>query len=400
MGQNSDPELPIAFKYFDYLGTDKYTPEQLKKEFYKLGTSYGVFASDNRVYVSLSGLQDNFEASLDLFEHLLNNVKPDETVYANMVEDILKERADNKSLQYDNFSRLVEYMRRGEKNSYTNILSANALRALKPSALTDKIKGLSGFKHNVLYFGPALSKNFKATLANKHKVGSELKDILPEMEFAFREAGEKPTIFVAQYDAENIFMGLHTYGVPFNKELEPMRNLYNQYFGGGMSSIVFQEMREARALAYSANFNYSLMQSRPSQKYTISGFIASQTDKMKDAVIAFNDIIKDMPVSEKSFEIAKESALNEIRTGRILRDNIFWTYLWNKKFGYNYDNRKDVFEKLPAYTLDDVVKFQQKQVHGKIFNYAILGNIKNLDMKYLRSAGDVKVVDSKTIFGY
>ena len=400
MGANSDPELSVAFKYFDYLGTDKYSPEELKREFYKLGTSYSVFASNNRVYVSLSGLQDNFDAALDLFEHLLNNIKPDETVYANMVADILKERADSKTVQRDNFYRLLEYVRRGEKNSYTNILSADALHALKPNVLTDKIKSLSGFKHNVLYFGPASAKNLKKKLTSKHKTGSELKDVLPETEFAFREAGEKPTIFVAQYDAENIFMGLHTYGVQFNKELEPMRNLYNQYFGGGMGSIVFQEMREARALAYSANFNYALMQSRPSQKYTVSGFIASQTDKMKDAIIAFDGIIKDMPVSENAFKVAKESALNEIRTGRVLRDNVLWSYMWCKRFGYDYDERKDVFEKLPAYTIDDVIKFQQEQVRGKVFNYAILGNIKNLDMKYLQSVGDVKVIDSKTIFGY
>ncbi|MDR2556236.1 MAG: insulinase family protein [Bacteroidales bacterium] len=400
MGSNSDPELSVALKYFDYLGTDKYTPEQLKKEFYKLGASYGVSASNNRIFVYLSGLQDNFEASLDLFEHLLNNVNPDETVYANMVADILKERADNKTIQDQNFYRLREYMRRGEKNSYTNILSADALRTLKPNSLIDKIKGLGGFKHSVLYFGPTSSRNLKNVLSTKHKIESELKDVLPEIEFAFRETGEKPTIFVAQYDAENIFMGLNAYGLVFNKEIEPMRNLYNQYFGGGMGSIVFQEMREARALAYSANFNYALMQNRPSQQYTISGFIASQTDKMKDAVIAFDDIIKNMPVSEQSFAVAKESALNEIRTGRILRDDVLWTYLWCKKFGYDYDERKDVFEKLPAYTLDDVVKFQQEQLRGKVFNYAILGNIKNLDMNYLRSVGDVHVVDSKTIFGY
>jgi predicted Zn-dependent peptidase len=399
MGSNSDPVLPIAFKYFDYLGTDKYSPEELKKEFYKLGTSYSVSSSKDRIYVSLSGLQDNFEASLDLFEHLLSNVTPDETVYANMIADILKERADSKTVQGDNFYRLVEYMRRGEKNSYTNILSADALRVLKPNELTDKIKGLSGFKHNVLYFGPASSKNLKDVLSAKHKVDASLKDVLPETEFAFRETGEKPTIFVAQYDAENIFMGFGAYGGIFNKELEPVRDLYNQYFGNGMGSIVFQEMREARALAYSANFRFNIL-NRPSLPYILGGFIASQTDKMKDAVIAFNDIINEMPVSEQSFAIAKENTLNQIRTGRILRDDVLWTYMWCKKFGYDYDNRKDMFEKSLTYTLDDVIKFQQEQVRGKVFNYAILGNIKNLDMEYLQSVGDVKIVDSKTIFGY
>ncbi len=34
-------------------------------------------------------------------------------------------------------------------------------------------------------------------------------------------------------------------------------NVFNEYFGRGLSSIVFQEIREARSLAYSAYVNYA-----------------------------------------------------------------------------------------------------------------------------------------------
>lgn len=38
----------------------------------------------------------------------------------------------------------------------------------------------------------------------------------------------------------------------YDPAIEPIRALYDEYFGGGMNSIVFQEMRETRGLAYSA----------------------------------------------------------------------------------------------------------------------------------------------------
>ena len=38
----------------------------------------------------------------------------------------------------------------------------------------------------------------------------------------------------------------------FDPAIQPTLNMYNEYFGGGMNAIVFQEMRESRGLAYSA----------------------------------------------------------------------------------------------------------------------------------------------------
>lgn len=52
----------------------------------------------------------------------------------------------------------------------------------------------------------------------------------------------------------------------------------NEYFGGGMNSIVFQEMREARGLAYSANA-FMMQPTRLTDDYAFTTFIATQNDK-------------------------------------------------------------------------------------------------------------------------
>jgi Predicted Zn-dependent peptidases len=166
-----------------------------------------------------------------------------------------------------------------------------------------------------------------------------------------------------------------------------------------MNSIVFQEMREARGLAYSAWAGYS-HPGKLDRAYYLDAFIATQTDKMGEAIDAFNEIIHDMPVSEKAFQIAKENMLTSMRTARILRENILWSYLSDEEFGYKEDSRKQIFEKLPSLTLNDVQEFQKKYVKDKPFTYCILGNLKELDMKKLQSIGKVKTVTQQEIFGY
>jgi predicted Zn-dependent peptidase len=175
--------------------------------------------------------------------------------------------------------------------------------------------------------------------------------------------------------------------------------LYNSYFGGGINSIVFQEMREARGLAYSAGAGYN-RPGRPDLSYSIYTFIATQNDKMMDAIDAFHSILFDMPEAEKSFVLAKENILTNIQTQRIIRDNILWDYLNAKRFGYTTDARKDIYDKVPELTMQDVVDFQTKYLKNKPLTYCILGDIKDLDMESLKKIGKVTILTQEEIFGY
>ena len=107
-----------------------------------------------------------------------------------------------------------------------------------------------------------------------------------------------------------------------------------------------------------------------------------------------------MPVSEHAFTIAKESLISNIRTARTVRSNVLWSYLNAQKRGLDYDLNKVIFEKVPALTLDDVVKFQQEYVKDKPHTIGIVGRIGDLDLKSLTEYGTVKQVSTEEIFGY
>ena len=166
-----------------------------------------------------------------------------------------------------------------------------------------------------------------------------------------------------------------------------------------MNAIVFQEMREARGLAYSSSARL-YMPSFKDDSYMYYAFIATQNDKMKTAIEAFDEIINDMPESENAFNIAKEALVSRIRTERISGRGVLSSYISDRELGITEPRSKQIFEVAQTLTFDDVKATQQKWVKDRTYVYGILGDIKDLDTAYLQTLGPVQVLTLEEIFGY
>ncbi|MDR2920248.1 MAG: insulinase family protein [Tannerella sp.] len=398
MGNNHDKALGTAFSYLSYLGTSQKTAEEIRSELYQLACSFNVVATNDRVYVYVSGLSDNFEKAMALLEERLADAKADQEIYSNRVMDILKQRSDAKLDQYSNFNQLNNYAVWGPISPATNILSEAELKAMNPEDLVARTKNLKNFEHTIMYYGPLTEKQITDAINNNHAVSESLQSI-PEPTLFTEQATTENKVLLAHYDAPQIYMAMRHKGDGFEKGIEADRSMYNSYFGGGMNSIVFQEMREARGLAYSAWAGYE-RPGKPDRSYSLNTFIATQNDKMMEAINTFNSILNDMPESENAFGIAKESIMTNIRTERILRDDVLWNYLNAKEFGYDTDFRKELYEKVPGMTLGTVKAFQEKYIKNKPLTYCILGDTKDLDIKSLEKIGPVKILSQEEIYGY
>jgi len=166
-----------------------------------------------------------------------------------------------------------------------------------------------------------------------------------------------------------------------------------------MNTIVFQEMREARALAYSASA-YLTSPSFKADDYYFYARIGSQNDKLQTAVEAFDSIINDMPQSEKAFAIAKSSLDGVLRTSRTTGASVLNSYLSDKELGLDEPMDKLIFDKLQGMTLQDLMGIQQKYVKDRTYVYGILGDPDDLDMDFLRTLGPVERLSLEDIFGY
>ena len=398
MGSNNDKALGTAFSYLQYLGTSKYTPEQIKMEFYKLACSFGVGSGSDYVSVYLRGLADNMEKALELLEELLNDPQVNEPAFVNLVADVKKRRADAKLNQQSIFSYLRNYAQWGAKSSMTNVPSSVELDQLKPEELTARIKDLSNYPHKVIYYGPLNEQEFTALINKYHKTAETFKPYPPAVQFTQQTTDQNKVLFT-HYDAKQLYLSMTSKAEPYSKSMYVPVAMYNEYFGGSMSGIVFQEMREARGLAYSASAYYS-QPSKPVFNYSFSTFIATQNDKMDEALTAFLSIINDMPESEKSFSLAKDQLLSNIRKQRIRRTNILFDYINAQEFGWDYDKRKDLFEQVQNWTLDDVKKFQQQYVKDRKYTYCVLGDEKDLNREIVDKYGTLQKLSLEEIFGY
>lgn len=399
MGTRHDKALGMAANYLEYLGTSDMTPEQVKSEFYRLACSFSVVPGTDQTYITLSGLNENMPQAIALLEKLLADAQVNPAAYTNMVSDELKARQDSKLNQMQNFFRLRVYMQYGPDNWAKNILSEKELKAMNPQDLADRIHALNGFKHCVTYYGPSSQEELLAVINQEHRVPETLKDIPAGKNFE-QPLTTETQIFIAPYEAKQVYMAqFSNKGEKYNPAIEADRTLYNEYFGGAMNSIVFQEMRESRSLAYSAGASFS-RPSRLPDPYAMGTIIATQNDKLTDAIRAFDEIINDMPQSETAFRLAKESLISRLRTERIIKDEVIWSYINAQRLGENTDSRIRIYQGLQDATLQDVVNFQQQWIKGRTYKYCILGDKKELDMNALKKLGPVKELTTEEIFGY
>lgn len=188
-------------------------------------------------------------------------------------------------------------------------------------------------------------------------------------------------------------------GTPqYNLEEQVMATLFNNYFGGGLSSIVFQEIREARALAYSASAFYTSPGKKDKAHY-FQAYVGTQVDKLKDAVPAMREIIEKMPISEAQIEQARQSVLKQIESERITKSSIYWTSKSNQDRGLDYDVRKTVYEKMQKLTVEDLKKFHTEHVKGRNYTILVIGDKKKMDMEFLKTLGEVKELSVQEVFG-
>ncbi len=398
-GEDADLRYYYAADYLEYLGTNRYSNQEIQQQFYKLACSYNISVGARAIHVTLSGLSENMSQALALLEHLMKNAKVDQEAWDENVALIEKSRADEKLSQESNFTRLVQYGFYGPYNTYRNIFSVEQLRQQDPQQLLDLLKGLSQYEHTILYYGPMTVGELSAAVTKNHKTGRRFLPV-PQGRHYTMQPTPQNEVLIAPYDAKNIYMRmLHNEQRPWQPDEAAVKALFNEYYGGGMNTIVFQELREARGLAYNAFAAYIEPSYQDQQEYFFTHII-TQNDKMMDCVRQFHQILDTIPQSEAAFNIAKEALTKRLATERTTKFGLINAWLSAQWLGIDYDMGERIYRALPGLTLQDIVSFEQQQMANKPYRYIILGNEADLDMDALRQIGPIRRVTTDEIFGY
>ena len=394
---NADKTIDLASDLVEYLNTRLHTADQLQEEFYKLACSWSLGVESENVYVHITGLAENMEKAMALVEEIMSDVQPDDEALQMLVERIIKSRNDNKTNQRAAFRALNMYGIYGEDYVHGVTESDAQLRAYTAKQLCDAIHNLFSYKHRVLYYGPLSLKEATAAINRIHTV-KPVKDV-PANKVYQPEPTNENTILFVNYDAKNIYLTEYFRGEHFNTALMPQVNLVNEYFGGSMNAIVFQEMREKRSLAYSAS-SYYTYNGRRDGFFMNQAQIITQTDKLFDALDAYEELFNDMPQAEANFNLAKDALIAGSRTARTTKFGIISAYLQCEKMGWKEPLRKQLFAAYQKFTMQDLINFQQRYIKGQHKTYLILGKESEIDFNALSRFGKVKKLTLDDIFGY
>lgn len=395
VGSDHDKKLSLAINYLDYLGTSKYSPEDLKKEFYKLGISYGVRAGADRTSVYISGLQQNMDKGIALLEHLLSDAKADQKSYEDYVAKILKDRANAKTQKNGIQNALNQYVMFGKNSRFRDVISEDELKAINPNELVKIVNNFMNYNHQIFYYGNDLAAT-KKSLTKHHNFGKGQK--IP-VKTEYPQPITDGKVYFAPYDMVQAEISFRSREDLFDKNLLTASGLFNEYFGSGLSSIVFQEIREKNSLAYSAYANYSNASQKDKYNYLLA-YVGTQANKLHIAVDAMMELMNDMPKAQNQFDSSKEAALKRIATQRYTKSSVFFYWLNLQDRGIDYDINRDIYEQTQKITLNDLETFFNQRVKGKTFNVGLIGKKENLDWEIVKKMGDIQELTLEELFGY
>lgn len=308
IGTLNDLKMGLAAQYIQFLGTDKKSAEQISKEFYKIASSFRVHTADEYTFVTIEGLQENFEAAVTFYENLIQNLKADEQALEALKARIQKYRSDVKANRNQIMQALTSYALYGPKNKYNHALSNAEIASTTSQELVDRLKKLNDVEQIVIYYGPATMGELTSKLSSLHKVPATFAKVAPAKVFKQVEQTKNQVLFT-DYEMVQAETRWIRNTVPYNPAESTVIKVFNNYFGGSMGSLVFQTIRESKALAYSTYGMYRTPRKKD-EKYYMLAYVGAQADKLKEAVSTMDDLLTTMPELPANLDLAKAQLSN------------------------------------------------------------------------------------------
>lgn len=398
LGSLTENRLPIARELLDKSGTARFTAEALKKEWYKLGTDFRMSVGDQETTISISGLDDHFAASLALLSELMRGPTTDDATLAELQAILIARRDDALKDHRTIHEALYRYHRWGDLAYYRRVLSNEEVRALGRQELIDLLSGLLSHRQTLSYTGSQTIEEVQAILAQHYSLPVSPVEPPPYQVLAFTQP-EQTQIYFFDKEMAQALVRIEYVDVPYQAALEPAVELFNDYFYGGMAGIVFQEIREARALAYSVGALYFNGRDKADYNYMVGG-MGTQADKTPEAVAAFVGLLDDIPASPERFAAAQLSVLNQYRTERLGFHSVLGAVRgWERK-GLAGDPRTGRFEQIQASTLNAVLEFYRQHVQGRPKLISITGDKSKMDLEALAAQGAIIELGLEDLFAF
>lgn len=400
IGALEQPELMQLTNYLQLLGTESLSFEQFRSRLQSIGSTLAFDVTSDAFVMKVTGFDNHIDETMELVGDFIRHAKADDKKLRQIVDDAkVSEKAFFKS--GDNVaSALLEQVKYGDQSRYLRKLSLSQIKKLKGKdmlAIYDKVRSVQCDLH---YCGTLPVEKVIGTI--RQHLPLERTTIASNSPY-YRELKQydRPTVFFIDMPdmAQSIVYG-YVKGDPVDdKASRHASRLFSVYFGGDMSSLMFQEIREFCSFAYRTSGRYQLP--NHAHKGTAGSFTAmlsTQSDKTLDALGVLDSLIREMPLKPERVEAVKQTLVNRINNDYPPFRNLSEKVASARMEGFDRDPAEEFLRDIATMDMQDISRFYREQISGRPVVYVIAGNRKHIDMKKLAEYGTIIKVKKKDIY--
>ena len=399
-GSMEDPVVTHVASFLNTLGTDSMSVQQLSKAWQALGTTFAVSSGNHNFDLTISGFEDRLDESLALLRHFIDHAKPDKDSFKELLTGIdLEEKTFFTGGPSNIMSAMQQKVYYGDKSSYLTQLDKKELKAIGTKGLMEAFSDLMDHDYTVLYSGRKPAGEVAAALERGLDLGRAAKT--EDWKRVYNLRYDSPTIFF--YDLPSSRQALittyMTFDEPSNGHDKAALKVLGDYFGGGMFSLMFQEVREFRAMAYSASgLTHDPDPAFAGDPALFITSLGTQADKSLSAMQLVDSLIHTLPLKENGLESARHSIVAKANNGyptfRALPERVST----NVRLGYTEDPNKELLENLSAIDASALRKYYESNVIPAPVVWIIVGNRKALPMDEIAAYGRIVELKKEDIY--
>lgn len=399
-GDFDNNNVSQAAGYFNQIGAGDMTLEEYNTKMDCLGGSFFVSVGRDYSSITISGLEKNMQKIVDLAMLKLRQPRHDKQQLDNVIDELKASKRAAKNSSDIWTSALYEYVMYGEKSTYIDHATIKEIKKMKVEDLMDLLNNMFGRDGYVTFVG----NSDAATVAEMLKSNGLVRDDVTVMEKRIRvpQPFSADTVF---YASNKKFLksdiDLYIPSTKFDYKADRAAcSMFNEYMGGGMNSVFFQEIREFRSLGYSTHgyFSYDRLNRRPSYFYA---YLGTQCDKTVEGIEAMRELMVKFPEREEKFALSRDYLIS-------VRNSNYYTFrsipgqvrYWIEEEKLDHDPRAEITDQIRNMKYDDLKAFHKKYVEGRPLITFITGSAKQFDVKALKRFGAVKEVKYKNIIRF
>ncbi|MDR2083417.1 MAG: insulinase family protein [Bacteroidales bacterium] len=399
-GNYYNKHLSNAAEYVNLQGTEDSKFQDFHIKLQLLGASINLHTELDRSYINITGFDKDFEEIMELCNQKFFNTGNDEKTLSVLLEN---HQVNIRLMKRDASScadAVYNYALFGDDSEYLRMPTSSEIEKYTGEELINYVREIFDYVGFVTYSGNINPETIYNILKKNNFIREEGYKKYPGESIPIEKNVTEDAVYYV-HGKKFLQSNIHFFvpGLQMNTQdrNKILSKCFNQYFGGDMYSIVFQEIREFRSLGYSAysRYLYDIMNRKPSYLY---GYLGTQSDKTIEGIDAMHSLIVDIPKKEDKYNTAKESLLAVERSNYIdFRTLPYQVYLWRLE-KYDEDPRAEMIKVIESVEFNDVLDFYDEAIKNKPVIISLSGNSKRFKKNDLSKFGKVNKVKMSDIF--